>query len=221
MANAFLFFVLVVAAAAAVQPSMPTMPLGFSTDIVWWLSPRVGGFTTKGWWFYQQSPLLSIHVYPNSSEMFYCFGTGRPLGRECQVYSNTQKRYVLFPDQRWCCHCCDADVCAGPLQPDWLVQSGAKFARQEKVDGKLCNVWSSVGAQFNLWYTDANSGAPVLFAEFNVTDGVNIANTTYVNMELCRPSSYFTDLPDYCQGTIPQCEGYCQMAKEEKTVLGF
>lgn len=208
-----------VCAGSTPAPAMPTMPLGFSADFAWWRL-KAGGVVAPGWWFYQQSPLISVHVYPNASQMFYCSGTGQPLDQECRVYSDTQRRYVIFPQDKWCCHCCDAATCAGPLMPDWLQVSGAKYVGREKSGNVLCDVWGSSGAQYNLWFTDVESGLPVLFAEYDLTSGSNLANTTYFNVQTCHPSSYFTALPDYCaSGQLPLCDGYCATVRSSGTLL--
>ena len=58
----------------------------------------------------------------------------------CNTLIRDGKRYIIFPERRSCCMCCDAAHGCGILKPDWL--STAKYEGEETLLGESFNKWS-------------------------------------------------------------------------------
>lgn len=58
----------------------------------------------------------------------------------CTQLIRDKKRYVVFPERRMCCMCCDQAHGCGTLKRDWLAT--AKFEGQEVISGESFNKWS-------------------------------------------------------------------------------
>lgn len=61
----------------------------------------------------------------------------------CINLVNGGQRYIIFPNKKQCCICCDAAHGCGILKPDWL--SGAEYLGEESFDGKPFEKWSKDG----------------------------------------------------------------------------
>ena len=61
----------------------------------------------------------------------------------CTQLIRDQKRWIVFPERRTCCMCCDAAHGCGILSPGWLKE--AKYEGQETLSGESFNKWSIPG----------------------------------------------------------------------------
>ena len=116
----------------------------------------------------------------------------------CTQLIRDSKRYIVFPERRTCCMCCDAAHGCGVLSPDWL--KGSKFEGEETISGESFNKWSIVDGTFtDLYYSrkDEKNTPRRLVTGQAVTDYMMFS---YNEEEI--PESVFA-LPSFCNSTCP------------------
>lgn len=104
------------------------------------------------------------------------------------------KRFLDFPDKKYCCFCCDGTHGCGIVASDWLVKSNATFVGKEKLeDGASYMKWEIKGLQTNLYYhkDDALKTPRRLFQESD-----DLMDFTDYSVGI-KDSSVF-NLPGYC-----------------------
>lgn len=69
------------------------------------------------------------------------------------IHSNAGKRFLDFPDKRYCCFCCDSSHGCGITAPNWLVTANATYQGTENLDSQGPYMkWLIKGLQSNLYY---------------------------------------------------------------------
>lgn len=117
----------------------------------------------------------------------------------CIQLIRDKKRYIYFPDRRYCCMCCDAAHGCGTLKRDWL--STAKYEGEETLSGESFYKWSIPDGSETDWYYASKH-------ENRVPRRLNSAGkqiqdfimNTYSTDPI--PENVFT-LPSYCTSTCP------------------
>ena len=108
------------------------------------------------------------------------------------------KRYIIYPEKRYCCMCCDSAHGCGALKQDWLT--GADFLGVERLIDTSYDKWSLDGMfGYNHFWTSQGGNVPRRLDENgdHITD--YLANT-YANKTF--DATYFA-LPTYCTGKCP------------------
>lgn len=114
-----------------------------------------------------------------------------------QLHAVNNSRYIVFPQKKQCCFCCDSDHGCGILKRNWL--DGAKFVGTDKIIDTNYNKWSKDGDfGYNyFWVTADDKEIPRRLDE----SGTHITDYlvhTFVNKTF--DDSYFA-LPSYCSQT--------------------
>lgn len=53
------------------------------------------------------------------------------------------KRYIVYPQRKQCCYCCDSQHGCGPLKKNWL--EGATYVGVDRIIDTNYNKWSKDG----------------------------------------------------------------------------
>jgi hypothetical protein len=107
------------------------------------------------------------------------------------------KRYLDFPDKKYCCMCCDASKGCGILSPSWV--DGAEFIGFVEYQNQNASKWDKKGLQSNFYYQTVDKNLPA---------GVDQVPNDYMSFQLNTystdpiPDSIFT-VPDYCRDSCP------------------
>ena len=111
------------------------------------------------------------------------------------LVTEDSKRYLVFPELRYCCYCCGKPGC-GIVSPDWMVQVNATYLGRKQLHGYETDEWNAPGLQPNYYYQTVDNKVPVeLFQSPNdvMTFDVNQFSTRTL------PDSLFK-LPSECSG---------------------
>jgi hypothetical protein len=117
---------------------------------------------------------------------------------ECTQLVANGVRYIVYPQLRYCCACCNVTQGCGFLSRDWLVNSNATFAGTETINGVLGNVWTIAGGDI---YVTLASGDPVAPQPLQIVDGPT--NETFVSYYPVPPAVGTFAVPSYCQEQCP------------------
>lgn len=136
----------------------------------------------------------------------------------CQHLITNQKRYIVFPEKKQCCFCCDAAHGCGIVKPNWFEDG--KYLGQEKIVDTLYDKWVKPGNFFIYvdvsdafyWATADANQIPRRFAEDNNTHIIDYLTHTFVNKTI--PDSIFA-IPTYCNTTCASTT-ICQKFRESK-----
>lgn len=117
----------------------------------------------------------------------------------CTQLIRDKKRYIVFPERRTCCMCCDAAHGCGTLKRDWLAT--AKYEGEESLSGEAFYKWSIPdGSETDLYYatkSEARIPRRLNSAGKQIQDFIMNTFTTDPISE-----TVFT-LPSYCNSTCP------------------
>jgi|LakMenEpi03Aug12_release.lakeMendotaPanAssembly.Ray.scaffolds.fasta_scaffold109558_1 hypothetical protein len=127
----------------------------------------------------------------------FCGGILPNVTTACTHLTVNNSRYIVFPQKKQCCFCCDSDHGCGILKRNWL--DGAKFVGTDKIIDTNYNKWSKDGDfGYNyFWVTADDKEIPRRLDE----SGTHITDYlvhTFVNKTF--DDSYFA-LPSYCSQT--------------------
>lgn len=65
----------------------------------------------------------------------------------------TGRRFLDFPEKKYCCYCCNSTHGCGIVARDWLKTTNATYLGTEKLDaGDPYMKWDSKGLQDNYYY---------------------------------------------------------------------
>lgn len=128
------------------------------------------------------------------------------MSTPCTFIMREKKRWIVFPEKRLCCYCCDDRHGCGV--PDRGFLSGTKFVGYEALGDDSFFKWrfdstyydNLAGDADNYYYDTADlDRIPRRFANFNRTIDDFIVSSFSTEP---IPSSVFV-LPDYCKSTCP------------------
>jgi hypothetical protein len=121
------------------------------------------------------------------------------VSTSCTQLIRDKKRYIVFPERRTCCMCCDAAHGCGILKRDWLAT--AKYEGEETLSGEPFYKWSIAdGAATDLYYaTKSTERIPRRLNSAGQQIQDFIMNTFSTDP---LPESIFA-LPSYCNSTCP------------------
>ena len=128
----------------------------------------------------------------------YC-NTVFPLAHTpCQHLVAEGKRYLIFPEKKFCCMCCTAAHGCGIVSPDWL--QGAQFQGTVNVSGSPAYKWSKSGLQPNYYYSSADEQQIPIELDQIPTDYQSFHAGTFDDGAI-DPAMFV--VPDYCQASCP------------------
>ena len=65
----------------------------------------------------------------------YCGTVYKLSNTPCNHYILENKRFLDFPDKKYCCFCCDSTHGCGIVKSDWLVTANATFSGNQTLQG--------------------------------------------------------------------------------------
>ena len=116
------------------------------------------------------------------------------------------KRYIIFPQKRVCCFCCDSAHGCGILKRDWL--KGAQYLGQEVLVDTVYDKWEQDGVETNYWWATTDQKQIMRRLASSKRLVMDFLPHTYVEKKF--EDSVFA-LPDYCNTTCPSsslCGGF-------------
>lgn len=117
--------------------------------------------TTKGKIYLDATKNVQLVTRENGQHDRYCGTVYKFVNTPCNHYVTNNKRFLDFPQKKYCCFCCDSAHGCGITSPDWLVKSNATFKGYEKVgsDSEASLKWyikgnlpNILGLQDNYYY---------------------------------------------------------------------
>ena len=123
-----------------------------------------------------------------------------PGGVECINLVNGGKRYLVFPQLRRGCFCCDASLGCGILRRDWLNE--AKYEGVEILSGQPFDKWSKPDGPDLDWYY-ATTDALQIPRRLNEANAhiVEYLMNTFTTSPIAE--NVFA-VPDYVSGDCPE-----------------
>lgn len=174
-------------------------------------------YKVNGQWYYDAKNNRERTDRVNGRYNLFC-GTVLPnVTAACTQLTVNNKRYIIYPQRKSCCFCCDSQHGCGILKRNWL--DGAKFLGVEKLIDTNYNKWSKDGdISYNYYWStiDANQ-IPRKLDEggSHITDYLT---HTYINKTF--DDSYFA-LPSYCNETACAATSFCGKLRGEQNQLKF
>ena len=128
----------------------------------------------------------------------FCSSVLPNVSTPCTQTTVHDRRYIIYPQRRQCCFCCDSAHGCGILKTTWL--DGANYMGMETIDGTAYDKWEKKGGEDNYWWaTTDNDQIPRRLQEgdSHVFDFVvsSFENITF-------PDTLF-EIPTYCTSSCP------------------
>lgn len=108
-------------------------------------------YTINGQMFYDAANNRERIDRSNGRYENFCSSVLPNITTPCTHTVVNGKRYLIFPQRRVCCFCCDSAHGCGVLKKDWL--NGAKYLGQEVLIDTLYDKWEQDGFETNYWWT--------------------------------------------------------------------
>lgn len=181
------------------QKAPPVWPEHFSQRFVEEFFVNGSRHTTTGEHWYDASKNRSKLLRRNGANDLLCSSV-QPGGVECVNLVVGGKRYLVFPQLRKGCFCCDASHGCGILRRDWLNE--AKYEGVEVLSGEAFDKWSKPdGPDLDYYYASTDSlQIPRRLNEAD-THIVEYMMNTYTTSPIA--DSVFV-VPDYVTGDCPE-----------------
>ena len=157
-----------------------------------------GNNSITGTWTYQNdNTAVRQHLSRNNGKSDRYCGTIFPFeNTPCNQLIMNSKRYMIFPEKKYCCTCCTSAEGCGVIKPDWAAK--ADFQSTYTSQGTQVNKFLIKGLQNN-WYeqTADNTGKPIRIYQEPISDMV------------FDPATY-TTTPDLSVFALPTGYGDCE-----------
>lgn len=152
----------------------------------------------------------------NGRYNLFCGGILPNVTTSCTHLVVQNKRWIIFPQRKQCCFCCDSQHGCGILKRNWL--EGAEYQGIDRIIDTNYNKWSKDGdfTYNHFWTTIDNNQIPRRLDE----GGEHITDYlvhTFLNKTF--DDSYFA-LPNYCNDTCPMTT-ICGKLRGEETLLKY
>ncbi|CAI5976917.1 unnamed protein product [Closterium sp. NIES-65] len=106
--------------------------------------------TTEGTWWYDYTTRRQRIDRRNGLGDRYC-GSALPLrATPCTQLVRDSWRYLIFPQEKYCCRCCSAANGCDVVRPDWLAN--ATYMGRDYVDDISSTKWKRQGLQNNYYW---------------------------------------------------------------------
>lgn len=176
------------------KSSPPTWPLQFEQTFTETFSyPLLGSSTTTGKFFYDYSNKRYRIDRANGKWDRFC-GPIYPFSNtSCTQIVVQGKRFIYYPEKKYCCYCCGSENGCGVLKPQWL--EGAEFQGIETKNGVDLEKWDKKGLQHNYYYCTNDNRRIMQRIIQEPIDDQEFDVDSYVGE--IKDASVF-DLPDYC-----------------------
>ena len=148
-AKLILLALCLVSATLAANPVPKPFPNVWSADFLEYSDhpTTTGRRHTKGTWYYNWDLKKFLIVRKNGSGNRLCGPVSNYKNTTCHTLVTGGKRYLYFPETKYCCFCCnDAHGC-GMEKPNWFVNG--KYLGEKKDAGYTANEWLIVANQNN------------------------------------------------------------------------
>jgi hypothetical protein len=151
--------------------------------------PIFGTDHITGNWSYDFTNRLFAISRSNGKLDRYCGTIYKGRKTPCTQIIREGKRYVIFPEKKFCCMCCTAASGCGIIKPDWFT-SGS-FNGEKTVDGTNTNEYIVKGLQSNYYNESKDAQTPARIFQDPLSDMVFSVENYSVGI---KDSSVF-DLP--------------------------
>jgi len=135
------------------------------------------------------------------SDGFYdhiCSGVQPNYHGPCQQIYTGGYRYIIVPDNNFCCRCCNSASGCGALYENWIAN--AVWAGNASVSGVNCNHWTITGNEVNnLWETTSDSSV-ICLLDNSGSDIFTVLPQTY---KLGPPDASVFTIPNGCTNPCP------------------
>lgn len=149
----------------------------------------------KGYMYYDEPNGRELIYRDSGKGDRYC-GSVKHEDTPCTHLVRDGKRFLIFPQLKYCCMCCTAEKGCGVVKSSWL--EGATYNGTETVNGQTCQRFEKKGLQPN-YYSQNDQNVPCrLLQEPN--DDQLFMQATY------KPGPFDDSLftvPDYCEKSCP------------------
>lgn len=157
----------------------------------------ITSFSTKGRIYFDWTNKRELVSREDGKGDRYCNTVEKFTSTPCNHYIVDGKRYLDFPNKKYCCYCCNSTNGCGILLPNWL--STATYMGQEKLyDGVSYEKWDMKGLQDNYYYNQIGGKRIMRRLDQHPNDLMDFQPSTYY--EGIRDNKVF-NLPSYCTST--------------------
>ncbi len=135
-----------------------------------------------------------------------CAGVYKLSNTPCNQIIVNGKRWLDFPEKKYCCFCCDAEHGCGVLAKDWLVQQNATYKGIVTYAGEELAQWDVQGLQPNSYFHANNEEKTPKRLTMGKDDFYNYTSY-YVGI---KDEKVF-ELPSYCTnkcGASTLCQAF-------------
>lgn len=156
-------------------------------------------YKVNGQWFYDSTNNRERVDRVNGRYDLFCSSILPNVTTACTQLTVNNKRYIIFPQKRQCCYCCNSQKGCGILSKNWLDK--ADYLGTERLIDTNYDKWSKDGdfGYNHFWVTQDPKHIPRRLDE-NGEHLTDYLVNTFTNTTL--DDSYFA-LPTYCGGNCP------------------
>eukprot|EP00761_Pharyngomonas_kirbyi_P011356 gb/GECH01011381.1/.p1 GENE.gb/GECH01011381.1/~~gb/GECH01011381.1/.p1 ORF type:complete len:216 (+),score=26.28 gb/GECH01011381.1/:1-648(+) len=200
--NYGLYTVVVIVVLSMVSPSIavasnptPSWPKAFSMKFNETMS-IVHTYHTTGTYYYDAGQNVQRIDRADGKGDRYC-GSVKSDHTPCSHLVVDGVRYLVYPELKYCCPCCDAKHGCGVLKQDWL--DGAEYKGETELRGRSVNVWNQKGLQDNYVYETLGKQVPM-----RIDEKPNDVMDFHVNsFKEGAPNPKLFKVPSYCEKKCP------------------
>ena len=171
-------------------------------------------YRINGQWYYDGKGGRERYDRVNGRYDLFCGDVMPNVTTPCTQTTVGGKRYIIYPQKKYCCFCCDSAHGCGVLKQDWL--EGADYLGTERLIDTDYDKWSKDGMfGYNHFWTNIDGNVPRRLDE----DGKHLTDYlvhTYINKTF--DESYFA-LPSYCGNVNCPLASICGKFRNQETEL--
>lgn len=132
--------------------------------------PVIGTEETKGHWAYDYANGLFAVSRENGKNDRYCGSIYKLKNTSCKQIVREGKRYMIFPEKKFCCMCCTAENGCGITKPDWF--SSGVYNGEHDVGSVHGREFIVKGLQNNYYDEEAETCRPLRIFQDPLSDMV-------------------------------------------------
>jgi hypothetical protein len=142
------------------NPTPPTWPNQWQATFNETMTyPVIGSSNTTGAYYYDWTNQQERVDRADGKWDRYCGSVYKLTSTPCSHIVVGGNRYLWFPQENYCCYCCNNTDGCGVLIPTWLSTATFQNVTEEEEWGNL-DVWEINGLQSNYYYDIASNQIP-------------------------------------------------------------
>jgi hypothetical protein len=134
--------------------------------------PIIGSDDVSGVWSYDWKNKRFAVSRSNGKYDRYCGSIYKFQNTPCTHIVKESKRYIIFPEKKFCCMCCTSEKGCGIVKPDWFASGEYQGEKLSEDKTTSFNDWLIKGLQENYYGEQVNGQTPYRIWQKGTSDMV-------------------------------------------------